>query len=98
MFWFAIVILVVMILLGLVRAIIGFRLLKSAESSEKPEREIRIFLSSLADVVLSLIGLAAVSTKAFRPVETLMATWLLLILIRVAIRMGGGTSSSKSNG
>jgi hypothetical protein len=96
MFWLAIVILVMMILLGLVRAIIGLRLLKSGENSEKPEREIRIFLSSLADVVLSLIGLAAVSTKAFPPVETLIATWLLLILIRVAIRTGGRTSSSES--
>ena len=95
MFWLAIVILVVMILLGLVRAIIGFRLLKSGENSEKPEREIRIFVSSLADVVLSLIGLAAVSTKAFPPVETLIATWLLLILVRVAIRTSGGTSSSE---
>jgi hypothetical protein len=53
MFWLAIVILVLMILLGLIRVIIGFRLLKSGDSSEKPEREIRIFLPSLADVVLS---------------------------------------------
>lgn len=88
MFWFAIVILIVMILLGLARAIIGFRLLKSGETPEKQQREIRTFFLSLADVLLSSIGLAAVSTKAFRPIETLIATWLLLILIRVAVRTG----------
>lgn len=88
MFWFAIVILIGMAVLGLGEAIIGFTLLKLAESSEKHERNIRLFLLSLADVFLSLIGLAAVSTRAFRPVETLIATWLLLILIRAAVRTG----------
>lgn len=95
MFWFAIVILILMILLGLAGAIIGFRLLKSADGSEEQKRGIPIFLYSLVDVLISTIGLAAVITKAFRPVETLIATWLLLLLIRVAVRTGGRTSNSE---
>lgn len=93
MFWFAVVMLIMMMLLGVVRAIIGFRLLTSGDRSEKPKRGVRILFVSLSDVLLSLTGLAAVSTKAFRPVETLIATWLLLILIRLAVRTDGSTSS-----
>ncbi len=83
---FTIVLLVMMVLLGLVMAILGYRRLKANEASETRQREIKIFLTSLADVFFSLIGLAAVITQAFPPVHTLIATWVLLILIRVAIR------------
>lgn len=97
MFSFAIVILIVMILLGLIRSIIGFRLFKSADGSGEQQRGIPIFFLSLVDVLISTIGLAAVITKAFRPVETLIATWLLLFLIRAAVRGGGRTANSERN-
>jgi len=86
MFRFAITILSVMILLALIRSILGLKLLKSADGSKEQQRGISIFLLSLVDILISIIGLAAVSTKAFRPVETLIATWLLLLLMRLVVR------------
>ena len=97
MFSFAIVILIVMMVLGITRSVIGLRLLKLPNGSAEQQRGIGILCLSLVDVLISAIGLAAVITEAFRPVEIVIATWLLLILLRVAVRTGDSPRAQKWN-
>ena len=83
MFWFVIVILVLMILLGIIGAIAALKVLRFRESSGR-DREARLFLTALADILISAGAIGAVATRAFGPLETLIAAWALVVLIYLA--------------
>lgn len=84
MFWFAIITLIVMILLGVIGVVCGFRLLRIREGSSNKKWEARILFTSLADTLICIVAIGAVATKALGPLETLAAAWVLVLLIYFA--------------